>query len=285
MFFVLLNILFNGFILAIALTAGSSLLWHKLPNWEYFLISYLIVGGLAAFGLTKPGQWLLRLFIGGRKAVNRERQIIEPILQGVIGDVNRHKSTHYDIKNMTILIQDKKTPNAEAFGENTIVLTDGLLRNSTEDELRAVIAHEMAHLYHKVSVMLSAIVLGNIATRIIMWLYAVYVAIATVLTAIAKGPLALMQLFIWLIALMFLPIIILNWLGGKVLQTTLMAYGRHTEYRADKFAVELGYRTGMVSFLERIHAMTENDNSFMGKIMATHPAPMIRIGKLEEAVA
>jgi predicted Zn-dependent protease len=41
----------------------------------------------------------------------------------------------------------------------------------------------------------------------------------------------------------------------------------------------------MIDFLERVHGMTETDNSFMGKIMATHPAPMKRIGKLEEALA
>jgi hypothetical protein len=40
-----------------------------------------------------------------------------------------------------------------------------------------------------------------------------------------------------------------------------------------KHAAELGCHTGLISFLERVPGMTETDNSFMGKIMASHPAP------------
>lgn len=62
-----------------------------------------------------------------------------------------------------------------------------------------------------------------------------------------------------------------------------MAMSRKAEYRADAFSASLGYKSDMISALEVLDELSAgSDNSFMGKLMSTHPATMLRIGALED---
>jgi hypothetical protein len=61
-----------------------------------------------------------------------------------------------------------------------------------------------------------------------------------------------------------------------------MQMSRKAEYRADAFAASLGFKADMIQALEIMDGITVADNSFQGKLMATHPAPMLRIGALED---
>ncbi len=281
MIFVVINVLFNGLILTTIFFLGSMFLGIKPSSWSFYVMGFGLAAGLTALGLTKPGQWFLRFFISGRPVVGRERQIIDPLLKDVLATVNATKGTAYATETITLLIKDTKDPNALAFGQGTIMITDGLLKTATSEELRAVLAHEVAHLYHKDSVVLIAIVFGSLATRLAMGLYAAYATVADIFSAIfgeVRGPGTVLQIMLLIPALLFLPVIILNWTGTKALQLLLMAWSRSAEYRADKFAAELGFKTGMIGFLEKIHS--EFDDSFVGRILATHPAPMKRIARL-----
>lgn len=283
--FVIINGLFNGWLLTTILQmAHYNFASGKLPYWEYALIGYGTAILLTLLGLSKVGHVFLKLFLGGRDAIGRERNIIDPLLKTVLDEANLKKGTNFTIENINLLIKDIKDPNALAFGYNTIMLTDGLLKTANEEELKAVIAHEVGHLYYKDSVTLISIVFGNFATRVCMWLYAIYAAISTFVMGIF-GRMGLVGCIVALFAiiplLVFLPVVIINWVGQKILEITLLWHGRKAEYRADKFADELGFGPGLIGFLEKIHMITESDNSFFSRITSTHPAPMKRIGRLE----
>jgi heat shock protein HtpX len=300
MIFIIINFLFNGFLLGIIYILGYAFMphatnavhqnVHHVTNNERFLTIVLFFAGfvtsgiLTVFDLTTIGQSFLRLFLGGRKPIGRELQQIEPLLNDVILNCNQSMGTTYSLDNLNILIKDSKEPNAQAFGRNTILITEGLLKSITVDELKAVLAHELGHLYNKDSVILVAIIFGSFATRVCMWIYGVYAAIVAAFgkNASKSEHGAIASLLLLVPMLIFLPIILINWIGSTLLNLSLLFMGRKYEYRADKFAANLGYQAGLISFLEKSQAITEPDNSVVGRVFATHPVPIKRIGRLED---
>lgn len=53
------------------------------------------------------------------------------------------------------------TVNAMALGRNTIAVTKGAMQTFTEDELKAVIGHEIAHLVHGDTMAVIYAIVGN----------------------------------------------------------------------------------------------------------------------------
>lgn len=288
MIFVIINNLFNGWLLTTIFQLVHGGLVKELPYWEYAMMGYGTAVLLTLLGVSKVGHAFLKLFLGGRDPIGRERKIIDPLLKTVLETANRKKDSTFTVENIHLLIKDTKEPNALAFGYNTIMLTDGLLKTSDEEELKAVIAHEVGHLYYKDSVTLIAIIFGNFATRVCMWIYAIYSAITTFIMAVSSrigGVGGIFILLLFVPVLVLLPVVIINWIGQKILGYTLLWHGRKTEYRADLFADELGFGKGLIGYLEKVNMITESDNSFFGRIASTHPAPMKRIGRLEDRPA
>jgi Zn-dependent protease with chaperone function len=223
----------------------------------------------------------LRLFLNVRKAVKRERDQILPLLSSVLLSANKKNNTSYRIEQIKIMVSDKKEANAEALGYDTIILSRGLLTSSTEEELEAVLAHELGHLDARDSLTLMAMVFSSFGTRIVVWLYGIYIIITNIMNMIfSKEGLitAIMGIFPLLV---FLPIIILNWIYSWIFKISLQLWSRSCEYKADKFAANLGYKEGLISYLEKVEALAESDNSLLGIIFASHPVPMKRIDRLE----
>lgn len=290
MIFILINFLFNGFVLGFIYCIGygfalSSYLENidHLDRW-LFGFGFFTSGLLTFIGITNIGQSALLLFISSRDPIGREKQKLEPLLNEVIANCNAKIGTKYSQKNIRIRISDNKEPNAYSLGRKNIILTEGLIRTSSDDELKAVLAHELGNLHYKYGVMLVATIFGSFATKICMWIYSIYAIITSMFSKIIpKSDNSTIFYFLMLIPLlMFLPIIILNWIGSRVLNLTLLFMGRKYGYKADKFAVNLGYQAGLVSFLEKCQTNNEYDNSFIGKIFAIKPPPMRRISKLED---
>lgn len=60
----------------------------------------------------------------------------------------------------------------------------------------------------------------------------------------------------------------------------------HSEYRADRLAVQLGFASGMISFLERIEGQDMRDKEgFLGYLRYSHPPSAVRIDKVERYIA
>ena len=74
----------------------------------------------------------------------------------------------------------------------------------------------------------------------------------------------------------------LNWLGTSLFNLLNMYMSRKEEIRADNFVAKLGYKQDMISALEIMDKLSETDNSFLGRLTASHPACISRIGALED---
>jgi Zn-dependent protease with chaperone function len=61
---------------------------------------------------------------------------------------------------------------------------------------------------------------------------------------------------------------------------------RRQEYRADLFAVNAGYGTGLLSYLGKIKGMEfKGKKTLLGRLYATHPDTMLRIDRIDKALA
>ncbi len=284
MILIVINSILNGWIIQYFFQLISP--WHFQRN-EYFLMGYGTSAVLTVLGTSKYATRLVNIFINNRAPIGRETEIIKPLLEEVIQKSNTLYHTEFDYQHLNVRVKDCTDLNAQAIGTNTIVITTGLINDNNDGQMVAVLAHELAHLYYKDSMKKAALVCANAGIALFNYLYTAYSYIARIITknAGAAGNISggILGFIVFLPTILFLPVIICNWIGQILFTHSMLYLGRQYEHRADFFAVSLGYRDELISFLEKINQFTETDNSLIGKINATHPSPITRIGKIEDA--
>lgn len=283
MLLVILNFLFNGYLWTWIYLFAYLLchLFQKTYNisWlGFYLLGYATSGILTLIGLFPPTHYLIRLFVNVRVAVTRELNLINPLLNEVLQQMLVSKK--YPPRKINVLISEHQEPSAQAFGWNTIILTRGLLDTTDNEELKAVLAQAMSNLYFKASVIVQVFIVGNLATYLIMGLYTIYTKTSGFLAKFVGGR-SLWPILNLLLSLLFLPIILLNLVGIRILNLSLVFLSRYYIYKADKFAIKLGYRDGLITYLEKLDLTSYTDNSLFGQIIRSYPSPMKRIDALE----
>lgn len=219
------------------------------------------------------------LYLSKVKSVGEE--LDDPYLRDYIQRLALKIYPHYildgRVLNFNVQIQESQEVNARTFPNGTIVLTTGLLSVlHTEEELTAILAHEIAHLVLDHSVMnVNKVLLRQ--KRHNFWVGAL-----TGLTAVTEGIAAartgyLPGMATWSVATLS------SALGSKVIDYLGMKYNHKQEFEADRVAVQilkiLGYDSNaMSSVLNRIkvYSVKQNDWSYM-KDSPTHPALQERI--------
>jgi len=253
-------------------------------------LAFLIVCGLALLFNSGVGEWLLRFIFGARKAIEREKNRLEPIIKTVQGTIN-DKLKLKPIENIRLEIMDDPMPEAAAIGKNTLIISRALYETASDEEIAGVITHELAHLHNGDSNRLGVAVGVSIITVTLTWLAALIATAAFAVSAMCskmKGDHAgLFFMFIGFIiggcAWIFL---IFAKAGNWVLNLVMLFQGRKAEYKADKFAIQAGLGKGLVSFLEKIKDLNmTGKQTIRNRMYATHPPVMLRIGKMEEYLA
>lgn len=293
MFLVVINVLFNGFQLMWIYAFGILLIniWVKLghvPDWQLLTLSYGTVIIFMVMGSSSYMHWCLRILLDIRNAVDRELSYISPLLEEVISNSNKFNNTNYKLKDIKITIKDQKHINTSALGKNTIILTSGVLDALSAEELKAVLALELGHLYNRDSLLLLLILFSGLPTRFFILLHAIYIKFIsngflnmTLNFVGGNVVIAIIRVFIFALSL---PLVILEILGRWCFHICILYLSKRYKYRADKFAADAGYREGLISVLTKINAMQETDNSLLGIIFASNPAPMKRINALDRGV-
>lgn len=285
MLYIGINTLFNGFILGLVLLMGNEFTHTKiLTTEECLLVGYAISAMLTVIGYTKLAGNIVGIFIAGSKPIDREIQRIQPLLSDVINRTNKYFNTNYKYTDFKIRITDNVEINAFALGYNTITINKGALNGLTDGQLMAILGHELGHLYYRDSVRSMALIFGSFGAKVFMWCYTIVTILQAVITNLFKATKTggLASFVALLPMLMLLPIVILNWVGSWVFCILNLGMSRKAEYRADAFTAILGYKLEMIEALEIFSNISIADNSFISKLMSTHPSPMQRIGALED---
>lgn len=213
---------------------------------------------------------------------NNGLQLEDPYLESYVYSVVAKIAPQYLLdgrpSNVNIIIQQNPSLNASCFPNGTIVINSGLLAAlHTEDELAAILSHEIAHfvLDHAMQ---------NINAEIKRQERAAFWAgVATIATAVAEGVVAANSDYYIPGAATYAVAALSTSLASDVCKQLGMEYNHKQEREADALAIEvlglLGYNTdALATALNRLkeYSIAERDNSIYLNSYS-HPDLMTRI--------
>ena len=261
--------------LLVGLALNFCLVWllfflhTRLGDWLILLFA------TAVFFLTLAISFLYPIFSRiGNKFVPLEEGELKESLMGLL---EKHG---YGVKAIEVMDASRRTTKLNAyftgFGKlKTIVLFDNLVNAMTPEEICAVFAHELGHGLHRDVLKRQVMNLGNLL------LMAVVVWLAVRIPGLheAFGFESINYGFAYV--LLGIGLGLLQPLTGMAMN----AYSRFAEYRADRQAVQEGYREAMVTALKKLarenfaHLAPSPINVVLEY---SHPPLSQRIARIEE---
>jgi heat shock protein HtpX len=207
-----------------------------------------------------------------------------------------------------LLIEEEMAPGAFAAGHHTIVVSRGLLEQTTEDELKGVLAHELGHLVSRDTVIASAFIMAGWLPGIIIYICRLagsFLQTGFFISGKVKTSFGLLKIgrFSLLTGILFLlltgyllhrvhllqavvPVVAFALLFSILNAVFRLFYSwvsRFNEYRQDAYAHRLGFGAGLRQALYKLAA---NDvqpvNPFVIVPDGHHPVIYNRIRRLEK---
>jgi heat shock protein HtpX len=230
--------------------------------------------------LSKVAEKILRFFHGIRSIeTNEEREYLIPIFHDVIDTIYQDKRKRIkERRRLELCIIDKLQVNACAIGRRTIAVTKGAMQTFDEEQLKGIIAHEIAHIKNGDTIAKMYLLVGSGYFYIAVSLFKLIALFMDRITQNIKG----------------------NSLGGfscSVARTTanivvavlslfsqiaLAMKSRKIEYRADETAYDWGLGEELISALYLLEKISlGDDRTVKQKLTASHPRTTARIGRLE----
>ncbi|MGS0932825.1 MULTISPECIES: M48 family metalloprotease [Bacillus] len=248
------------------------------------VLLFLSVYGLLFFmnyGLF--GDWRNRIRAGLRRpATIGEKEYLERLNDEVFISVQRH---YPHVKKADLFLIDDEGINAFALGFKTIGLTSAAMRNLSDGELKAVLAHEYAHLAFKDTLHLvmfnSSFTILSIA---LLPLYVMGFFICFILGCI-EGLLnggsnpsvsgGLLNIFFRLVGWCYITYCRLGFYFVNI-------GSRDFEYRAGEVAAKAGFGDELLEFFYRIEREhIDVRKGFIALLASTHPYTAYRIENIE----
>lgn len=246
---------------------------------NHFFLLLIIYVAFLLIGFSSLGEKLLRLLNHVRPLeTKREIEYLQPLFEEVY--LHTKEVYTYKLPNIQICIIDNMTVNAMALGRHTIAVTKGAMKTFTEDELKAVMAHEMAHIVYGDTIASLYTLIGNGFFSAFVLFARFCLLLLDWLQNVFTKKRGFLFSFIFLIQLLFEAVIFIFNFG---LQVILSVNRRKNEFWADGFSYSIGYDTDMIEALYLLEKISLGDNStIIQKMTASHPRITLRIKKLEE---
>ena len=263
----LLSALLGGLLL-------SAVVWfYEWAGPLFWLYAWVVVTVVSVFMSMFYSQLIVPLF-------NKQ----QPLEEGSLRDKIQAFADKVDFRLDNIYVMDgsKRSTKANAyftgFGpKKRIVLYDTLIDELTEEEIVAVLAHEVGHYKrkHTVQFMLASI----LQIGIMLWLFSLLVNEA-VLSQALGGDKVCFQLGLVAFALLYTPVNMVLGLGMNV-------WSRKNEYEADAFAAQNYDGEALVSGLKKISVKALSNltpHPVYEAVYYSHPSLLKRIKGIEISV-
>jgi len=232
---------FKGWLIG-ALLGGGLL---ALVTWIYMLTGKWF--WLIALGLVTLVSLFLAMFYSNLivPLFNKQTPLEEGSLRGKIEDFAAKAGFRLD--NIYVMDGSKRSSKANAYftglgPKKRIVLFDTLIEDLEEEEIVAVLAHEVGHYKKKHTT--TGLVLGTIQTAIMFYLFSLFVGVDSFAVALG-GSEASFHLGLLAFGVLYSPISLLSGLGTNALS-------RHNEYQADNFAKEKHGADSLITSLKKL---------------------------------
>ena len=244
---------------------------HLVYSMPFYVVLLYIL-----YTLSPLKVWMMRRREGYRPLGGVERVRLERLLSEMGMD-----------RKLNLYRNGDARANAVTFGFNTVGITDGMMKQASDEELKGVICHEVGHISHYDFVY--QVLLFSMESLGSRCLYGIFLIPALVFGIIGSMVSALVP------ALGFLgePAGKFWWGLYKLLHFVIYGISRivdvninkYSEYRCDAYAVRYGCGSGLLSFLYRLKRAEEMRGerpTFTEYVMSTHPATEKRIVRLEK---
>ena len=245
-------------------------------HWIGFLFSAVFYAGSLAIVFSPAGEKLLRLLEHVRKLeTKQEKEFLQPLFNEVYEQAKRRNP---ELGHIEMCVVDKIAVNAYALGKHTIAVTKGAMQTFNEEHIKALLAHEIAHiLYHDTIASLYIWIAHGAFLGWVLTIKAILTVIDIVQEKYKKQSLG--RAVTVLVKLIFEAIIFLFML---LMQIVVAVNSRKNEYRADRYAYDLGYGEELVEAFYLLEKIQLGDNStIIQRMIRSHPRITARIEQLE----
>ena len=258
----------------------------------YYIIASYFLGGLAIsfliallsyiislfIAFTSLGEKLLRFFEHVRRIeTKKEKDYLLPLFREVYAQA---KEKNPKLGQIELCVIDKMTVNACALGKRTIAVTKGAIETFSPDELKAIMAHEIAHILYGDSMARLYTTVGNGIFTVFVLASQFFIFIAEWIERIlSKTKFS----FAWiLISIGKLLFTLMLFVVQSLMKMVVAFSSRRSEFRADRYAFELGYGKKLVDGLYLLEKMQLGSNAtVIQRMTADHPRITARIERIE----
>lgn len=242
-------------------------------------VSGVFVGIIAyaislVIALSPVGEGILRIQTGCKKIKRKEFvNRLEPLFNEVYAKAKKINPSIPD--DVQLFMSNDEEPNAFATGRKTICLTKGFL-GCSDEQIKAIFAHELGHLAHKDTDLILIITIGNFIVTAFFILYRIIFSFIGIFMSIASKDFG--TLFVH--CLIDLILVAMMWVWTKIGTVLVMHSSRQNEYLADEFAFNCGYGDNLALVLDTFSG--SGTKGLWATLASTHPESDDRIARLQE---
>lgn len=246
-------------------------------TFKSFILLLLIYTISIIISFSPIGEKLLRFLNNVRPLeTSKEKEYILPLFKEVF---EQAKIKNKYLNKIEICIIDNMTVNAMALGRRTIAVTKGAINTFTEEQLKAIIGHEIAHIVNDNTTASLYAMIGNGIFTLIILTYKLMLLLWEYILKLFLGKRNILSVLIRISKFILEVIIFILTFGFQII---MMKNSRNNEFEADKFSYDLGYDTDIIEALYLLEKISLGDNStIIQKMVASHPRITKRIEFLE----
>ncbi|PWW15181.1 MULTISPECIES: protease HtpX [Pseudidiomarina] len=255
-------------------------------GYSGLLIFAAVFGFGGAFISLAMSKWMAKRAVGAQVIRQPRNQTEQWLLRTV-----QRQSQQAGIPMPEVAIYDSPEPNAFATGaskkSSLVAVSTGLMRNMTQDEVEAVLAHEISHIANGDMVTLT-LIQGVVNTFVIFFARVIASVIDNATRTNSQNGQGLGGIAYFAI------VMVLELVFGILASIIVMWFSRQREFRADAGAAKLVGAHKMVAALRRLQGAPEStlDGSMMAfgiqtkrsfsELFMSHPPLAKRIQALQQ---
>lgn len=209
-------------------------------------------------------------------ATKSEKERILPIFNEVYNKIQKiDKSVN---KNIKLYIIDSAKINASVIAPHTICIERGLLETMDDNELKAILTHEFAHIMYR-DIHMSLLV--TYGTNIFIWFFSILNLLVEFIAQLFASN-AIIRFIFGILSSILKALIEISLMIWNIVLAPFM---RLQEYRADRLAYDLDYALYMLSALYKLYDMQIKDQKkLISRLTISHPRVAYRIEKIENLI-
>lgn len=248
----------------------SALVWvFNLMPENFWWIAWLIVTAFSLFFMSFYTTLIVPLF-------NK----LEPLEEGSLrSSIEAYaKTVDFPLTNIFVIDGSKRSSKANAYfsgigKKKAIVLYDTLMKDNTEEELTAILAHEVGH--YKMKHVQKSLILSVLQTGVLLFIFGSLANSTALASALGTSEISF-HIALLGFSMLYSPISLLTGIAMNM-------YSRKNEYEADAFAKKTYQAESLMSALKKLsvnHLSNLTPNKVYTFVHYSHPPLVQRLSAL-----